>query len=205
MNHPKNQFEDKTDNELISLTLKNEENFLYLMQRYEKKLLRYIKRFTGVSHQCAEDILQESFFKIYRNLNNFDNNLKFSSWAYRITHNEAINYIRKHKNKTDKTVSIDAENSDSINLLEVLASDENVQIAAESKELQAKVRQILKKMKKKYQEVLILKYLEDQDYNEISDILKKPMGTIATLMNRAKKQFKQLAKEENILKYIDNE
>ena len=200
-----NQFKDKTDNELAALTLENEENFLYLMERYEQKLLRYVRRFTGVSHECAEDILQESFFKIYRNLNDFDTNLKFSSWAYRITHNEAINYIRKHKNKTDKNVSIDAESDDTMSLLEVLSSDDDVQIAAQSKELQEKVRQILKKLKKKYQEVLILKYLEDQDYAEISDILKKPMGTIATLMNRAKKQFKELAQEENILKYINHE
>ncbi|MBU1445974.1 RNA polymerase sigma factor [Patescibacteria group bacterium] len=200
-----NEFKDKTDNELVVITLQDEENFMYIMERYESKLLRYVKRFTGVTNECAEDIIQESFFKIYRNLNDFDNKLKFSSWAYRITHNEAINYIRKHKNKSDKNVSIDAGNDDTTSLLEILASDINIQIEAESKELQEKVRQILKKLKKKYQEVLILKYLEDKDYTEISDILKKPMGTVATLMNRAKKQFAELAQKENILKYIDHE
>ena len=53
-------------------------------------------------------------------------------------------------------------------------------------------------MPEKYREVLILKFLEEKDYREISDILKKPSGTVATLINRAKKSFYEMAKEENI-------
>ncbi len=58
------QPEKLTDQELVDLTLKSEDNFLYLMQRYETKLLRYIKRLSNISHEEAEDILQESFIRI---------------------------------------------------------------------------------------------------------------------------------------------
>jgi RNA polymerase sigma-70 factor (ECF subfamily) len=69
----------------------------------------------------------------------------------------------------------------------------------ENKEL---VEKILQRMSEKYKEVLILKFLEEKDYKEISDILQKPMGSIATLINRAKKQFKKEVEEleENVKK-----
>jgi len=62
--------------------------------------------------------------------------------------------------------------------------------------LSQKVAQVLEELDDKYQEVLILKYLEDKNYQEISDILKKPMGTIATLLSRAKQQFKKVVKDK---------
>ena len=89
--------QEKTDEELVILTLADQEYFLYLMKRYEQKLLAYIKRITSISHEEAEDVLQETFIKTYLNLNNFDPDLKFSSWIYRIAHNEVINNFRKSK------------------------------------------------------------------------------------------------------------
>lgn len=53
------------------------------------------------------------------------------------------------------------------------------------------IEKILKRISVKYKEVLVLKFLENKDYREMSDILEKPMGSIATLVNRAKKQFKK--------------
>ncbi|MFH1534644.1 MAG: sigma-70 family RNA polymerase sigma factor, partial [Patescibacteria group bacterium] len=59
-----------------------------------------------------------------------------------------------------------------------------------------KIQKVLSQMDKKYQEVIVLKYLEDKDYQEISDILKKPVGTVGTLLSRAKKQFKQVVQKQ---------
>ena len=64
--------------------------------------------------------------------------------------------------------------------------------------LQKNINKILTKMDEKYKEILILKYLEEKDYKEMSDILQKPIGTIATLINRAKKQFRKIVIETNI-------
>jgi RNA polymerase sigma-70 factor, ECF subfamily len=180
----------KNDNKLVKAALKNQEAFGELVDRYDAKLARYIRRFTGLSKECTEDILQEVFLKIYKNLNNFDQALKFSSWAYRIAHNEAINHLRKNKTKT---LSLETDEEDAVNLIEVLKSDTDIAKETSKKELQEKVQELLRSLPENYKEILILRFLEDLEYTEISDILKKPIGTIGTLINRAKAQFKQLA------------
>lgn len=182
----------KTDEQLVSLALKDSDAFAELVSRYEAKLLRYVKRLTGLSEESAEDILQEAFLKIYRNLNDFDQSLKFSSWAYRITHNEAINHVRKNKNN-NKNLSLESDKDDEMNLIEILSSEDDVESAAQKAEIKTNVREVLAQMPEDYREVLILRYLEELDYSEISNILRKPMGTVSTLISRAQKMFKQYA------------
>lgn len=180
-----------SDEKLAIESLANKETFAELVNRYEKKLLRYIQRITGLQTNQAEDVLQEVFIKIYKNLNNFDPKLKFSSWAYRITHNESINHIRKQKD----TEPLETDDEDVLSLIEILESDVDVERDAIQKETSNRVRSALQKLPKKYRDVLILYYLEDQDYAAISDILKKPSGTVATLLNRAKAKFKHIYHE----------
>jgi RNA polymerase sigma-70 factor, ECF subfamily len=190
-------YKTKTDAELVALTLNDQEVFLHLVNRYEAKLLRYIRRITGLSMECAEDILQEAFIKIYRNLNDFDKDLSFSSWVYRITHNEAVNHLKKANNQ--KTVSLETDDKDALSLIDVLQAETNIPKELDKKEMQKKVRKIVSMLSPDFREILILRYLEEKDYKEISDILKKPMGTVATLVNRAKAQFKQIAEKNNLI------
>lgn len=76
-------------------------------------------------------------------------------------------------------------------LLNILASEEDIAKSMEKRHDAAEVRDVLDELDEKYREALVLKFLEEKDYKEISDILEKPMGTVATLINRAKKQFKE--------------
>src|SRR3989339_817993 len=108
--------EEKSDEELVGLAIKDQAVFLHIMNRYQAKLLYYIKRISGLSNDEAEDVLQDVFIKIYQNLNDFDIDLKFSSWAYRITHNQVISNFRKIQARP-QTNAFDTE------LLETLASD----------------------------------------------------------------------------------
>lgn len=153
----------------------------------------YIKRITNASTEDAEDILQEVFIKAYQNLNDFDQSLKFSSWIYRITHNHTISHYRKNK-KSQQDISLE----DNEIIYEKLAADLNIKEETDQTLLKEKIKTLLSKLDRKYREVLILKYLEDKDYTEISNILKKPMGTVATLINRAKNKFKELATKNNL-------
>lgn len=187
---------EKTDAQLAVLALEDQEAFVPLVERYEAKLLRYVRRLTGLDMESTEDVIQEVFIKIYRNLNSFDPDLSFSSWAYRIAHNEAVNYLRKHRNK--ETISIESEDDEMVSLLDVLEADVDVMDDVARKELQQKVRAVLMKLPTKYRDVLILRFLEDKDYKEIGDILRKPEGTVGTLLNRAKEQFKRTAKKNNV-------
>ena len=189
-------FTSKSDAEIVKLTLRDQEMFLHLMQRYEGKLSRYIRRFAYVDTQTVEDILQEVFIKIYKNLNDFDLDLSFSSWAYRITHNEAINYLKKLDRQ--KSIPLESDDEDVVSLIRILESDVDIVKELSKKELQKKVQEVLSMLSPDFREILILKFLEEKEYKEISDILKKPMGTVATLINRAKAQFKQIAERNNL-------
>jgi len=183
-------YNQKTDEELVVLTLEFQEVFYYLIKRYEQKLLNYILRISSTNKENAEDILQEVFIKIYKNLNGFDPDLKFSSWAYQITHNETVSHFRKTKNKINVASLDDKENNNLVNLLK---SSLDVKQDFFSKEIAKQVRKTINLLPPKYSEILILRYLEEKDYQEISDILQIPMGTVATLINRAKTKFKNKA------------
>lgn len=176
---------DKTDEELVAMTLTNEDLFLHIMKRYEGKLMAYIIRISSFSREDAEDVLQEVFIKAYVNLNSFDDNLKFSSWIYRIAHNEAINAYRKKKVRPQSAMDLDDS------FLGNLASDLKTDKDADMEYLRKHINSILDRLDIKYKEILILRFWEDKDYKEISDILKKPMGTVATLVSRAKKAFQE--------------
>ncbi len=156
------------------------------MQRYERRLLAYISRITNVPTADAEDILQEVFIKTYENLRDFDHDLKFSSWIYRITYNHTISYYRKNKNNL---ATISAE--DSQELLTKIATDKGIEEIVHKKMLAEKLRFLLMQIDKKYRDVMILRFLEEKDYEEISVILRKPVNTIGVLLSRAKQQMKK--------------
>ena len=183
---------NKTDEQIVVLTLKNQDYYLCLMKRYEIKLLNYILKISNISREDAEDILQEVFVKAYQNLNDFDLNFKFSNWIYSIAHNTTISVFRK-KNVRPQTVSWEDKDLDNI-----LKSTLDVEDASLQKQTYKHILKIINQLPLKFKDVLILKFVEGKDYREISDILHKPMGTIATLINRAKKFLKQELEKEDI-------
>jgi RNA polymerase sigma-70 factor (ECF subfamily) len=175
-----------SDNEVVKLTLDNQEIYAELVRRYHDKLLRYIKSLGCRSADDAEDVLQEVFIKAYRNLNDYDISLKLSSWLYRIAHNQTISFFRKVNVRPQPL----AKEEDLI-LLDFIQADIDLSADLDQKYLADNLEGILNKLDEKYRRVLVLKYLEAKSYEEISDILQKPLGTVATLLNRAKTKFKK--------------
>jgi len=182
--------EQKTDEELVRLVLQDKEYYLCVMQRYEEKLFRYICRSSGLLKEECEDILQNAFLKIYINLHDFDLSLKFSSWIYRIVHNEMVDYLRKNK-MHHATLPLETEEEDENSFIELLHDDTDMGKALDNTILRENIHVLLQQLPVHYREVLVLKYLEQKDYQEISDILRMPMGTVATLLHRAKKMMKE--------------
>ena len=178
--------EDKTDEELAKLATEDQTYFLCIINRYQEKLFYYIRRISNVSIEEAEDVLQDVFIKVYKNLNDFDVDLKFSSWIYRITHNQVISNFRKIQARP-QNAGVDLSDDSYLKL----ASDLDIEYEVNNKLLRKNIYQILNSMDKKYKDVLVLKFFEEKDYKEISDILKIPMGTVASLINRAKKKFRE--------------
>jgi len=172
-----------TDEKLVILiTEKDKEFFSYIIDRYEKKLRAYINRLINHPDE-AQDLVQQTFMNAYIHLNSFDRQKKFSSWIYRIAHNLAVTWLKKKKVQ----ISIDAND----NLINELTSNENIFRQVINKEKIEIFNIALNKLPKKFKEPIILKYFEDKNYQEISDILRKPKNTIGTMISRAKKQLKK--------------
>lgn len=163
-----------------------------IVARYQKKLLAYLYRLVG-NREEAEDILQNVFVKVYKNISRFDTKRKFSSWIYRIAHNEAVNFLKRRGKR--RLVSLeDIETTK--DKLYTASLDKSPIDAWISKELKKEMRQALDKLPAKYKEVLTLRYFLDKSYEEIGEILEKPVNTVGTLINRAKKKLLEIIKEE---------
>lgn len=182
-----------SDEQVVKCVLDDSDYFFELINRYEVKLFRYVRRITALTDQEIEDVLQEIFLKVYKNLRGFNGSLKFSSWIYRVTRNYVISNYRKN-NSGPQIINFEGGEF----ILEHLSDEFDVKVEMDREFLKKKVHNILENMDEKYREVLILKYFEDKDYKEISDIIKKPMGTVATLINRAKKNFKEMMLKNNV-------
>ncbi len=180
-----------TDEEIVKKSLIDIEYFSCLYDQYESRLLRYIKHIALVNKEQAKDILQEAFIKIWQNLNDYDQSLKLSSWIYRIVHNETVSYWRKQKSfGKDRQVPLDEA------LFKDVSIDFGVNENSEQKETH--IHEVLNLLPLKYKTVLVLKFMENMSYQEISDVLKIPEGTVATWINRAKKMFIKEASNNHI-------
>lgn len=168
------------DEELVALVRKDKEMYSELVVRYQKKLLSYANYILKNEHE-AVDAVQEAFIKAYVNLNSFDADKKFSSWIYRIVHNAAMDQIRKRKNMLSVNEFEEIIEDNEPGLLEKMAK----------KERGRKVKTCLQKLPVVYREPIALFFLEDKSYSEISDILRIPVGTVGTNINRGKKMMKE--------------
>lgn len=171
--------------EAIVEIVRNKDKNLYaeIIRRYEKKLLRYALYLINDEHLSA-DAVQEGLIKAYVNLHSFNAKMKFSSWLYRIVHNQAINLI--HKNKQHFSVEENLEIDSGIDLEDDLIK----------KELKIHLHNCINQMSIIYKEPLTLYFLEEKSYEEISDILRLPIGTVGTRINRAKHLVKKLCQKK---------
>ncbi len=174
---------NSTDNELVKLSLDNPDHFLCLIRRYEGKLLHYIMRISKFRREDAGDILQDIFVKTYYHLNEFDDGLKFSSWIYRIAHNQTVSEIRKKSSRP--SVPFEKEDLDRFEYVFDIIKEIDNSLDRE------KIDKALSLLDEKYREVLVLRFLDEKDYVEIADILKKPISTVGNLILRGKKLFKE--------------
>ncbi|MEQ8703222.1 MAG: RNA polymerase sigma factor [Phaeodactylibacter sp.] len=182
--------EELTDQEVVARALQEVDYFSCLYQRYEPSLRRYVQHMTGAGPTGAEDILQDAFIKIWRNLRAYNPKMKLSSWMYRIVHNEAISALRK-QNAFGKNKTVDWADAEPM-LLRTLLSE--VEAADEDRISTQQLRQWVQELPLKYREIVLLRYFEELDYEAISDVLQIPEGTVATRLNRARKALEKAAK-----------
>jgi RNA polymerase sigma-70 factor (ECF subfamily) len=184
--------EVRTDVQLVELSKSSPESFGLLMERYQGPLFHYIRRLTQLQSDDIQDLLQEIFIKIYQNLNAYDDNLKFSSWAYRIAHNHIIDYFRKVSARPQTNALEDYEWN------KIIQSSISLEKELINKDCASRIVECIQELPMKYKEVFILRFVEEKDYEEIMDILQKPKGSIATLIARGRKILKKEMQKNNI-------
>ena len=183
------------DNDLIIVIHKqNREAYKELFARYQKKLFTYIFHLVGNKEE-TEDILQNVFSKTYKNIEHFDTDRKFSSWIYRIAHNESVNFLKRKSKRY--TISWD-DVSTSKDKLDSASNEERPEEKMEHQEIMKEIEWALEKIPKKYQQVLRLRYFQEYSYEEMGKILDKPVNTVGTLINRAKKKLLEVVQQKGL-------
>ncbi|ASS68252.1 RNA polymerase sigma factor SigW [Paenibacillus sp. RU4T] len=170
---------------LIRLALKGDQRaFADLVGMYQDKLYHLAYRML-YNRQEAEDAVQETFLRVFRNMERYDESMKFSTWIYRITTNLAIDRLRRRK----PGFSLDAEvpEHDGLDGYSMFASeDASPEDEVLLSETQRIIRAAIETLPPKYKSVMVLRYLEDLSLQEISDVLDMPVTTIKTRVHRGR-------------------
>jgi RNA polymerase sigma-70 factor, ECF subfamily len=180
----------KSDQELVRDTLVHKEAFAGIIERYQVPLTRYILRLGCQDTDTTNDVLQEVFIKVYTNLNSYDSGLSFNAWIYRITHNETVSFFRKQNIRPRLLTE-----EDRILLEGKLLVDDDIVETVDKNLTNKRIQEAISKLDTRLREVIILRFLEEKSYTEISDILRIPSGTVATYIHRGKAQLRKIFTE----------
>ena len=183
------EHEVNTSDEDIVIRIQEGDSELFgvVIERFEKKLTRYAKKFIS-SDEDIEDAVQDVFIKAYTNVQSFDKEKKFSTWIYRIAHNTYVNIIRTKKNEKVSFVDLDT-------VFPHLLAGETSDKFTLAKEDSEKVSRCIKGLSPNYREVVSLFFYEELDYKAIADITGIPISTVGVRLRRAKEKLKLLCKE----------
>ncbi|MDH7914157.1 RNA polymerase sigma factor [Winogradskyella sp. SYSU M77433] len=153
--------------------------FRELLQLYKERLYWHIRKIV-ISHDDADDVLQNTFIKVYRNIDKFKGESKLFSWLYRIATNESIT----HLNKNTKRLKITNKEHQS-NAINNLKADDYF----EGDEIQLKLQQAIATLPQKQQLVFNMKYFEDIKYKEMAEILDTSEGALKASYHIAVKKI----------------
>ena len=182
---------NKTFDDKEILKIYNEENadyaFHLLIEKYQEKLYAVIRKIL-ISHEDTNDILQETFIKIYKNLKDFRQDSQLYSWMYRIATNEALLYIRKQKRRY-----LFSSTTYEDNLIKNLQSENSY---FDGDEIQRILETALLKLPHKQRVVFNMKYYDNLKYEEISQILNTSVGALKASYHHAVKKIELFINQE---------
>lgn len=176
-----------TDAEIIAMMQEErsqEKGLRVLMDTYQSRLYWHIRRMI-VDHDLAQDVLQDTFIKVYQNFHQFKQESKLYTWLYRIATNEALQQLNKLKrmNRTDE----DPE----YHLVNMVADN----ISTEADEIQVLLQKAIQTLPEKQKLVFMMRYYDDLPYEEISNIVDMSVGTLKTNYHYAKQKIETYIKE----------
>ncbi|HRT67597.1 MAG TPA: RNA polymerase sigma factor, partial [Bacteroidota bacterium] len=146
----------------------------------------------------AKDLTQETFIKIYNNLASYNPIYPFSSWILKISSNTCIDFLRKKKIDTIPLEKQDDDNENDI-YLQIPDTTSIPDKTLINKEKIQNLNKLIDMLPETYQKIIKLRFEDDLNYIEISETLNIPLGTVKTLIFRARKMLEILAKKHNEL------
>ncbi|WP_452220532.1 RNA polymerase sigma factor [Lacinutrix salivirga] len=170
------------DNQLLEQlksTTQRDHAFKVLIKQYKERLYWHIRHIVK-SHDDTDDVLQNTFIKVYKNINNFKGDSKLYSWMYRIATNEAITFI----NKNAKRLHITNEEAQNL-AIKNLESD----VYFEGSEIQLKLQEAIATLPEKQQLVFNMKYFQDLKYKDLAEILDTSEGALKASYHIAVKKI----------------
>jgi RNA polymerase sigma factor (sigma-70 family) len=180
------------DSLLIKRALAGDQKaFHNLRLKYYNAIFKLINRMLR-NREEVEDLTQEAFIKAFTSLNRFDNQYSFSTWLYKIATNNSIDHIRKKKLQTFSiNRPIESEESDySFELPDTDLEPDQELIASQRKKM---LDDAMNSLPPKYRQVILMRHVDEKEYQEIAKTLKLPLGTIKAHIFRARELlYKQL-------------
>jgi RNA polymerase sigma-70 factor (ECF subfamily) len=189
----------RTDEQLIlAYRAGDRSSFQELVSRYERELYHFLVRFLS-DRVAAEDVFQETFLQIHQSADSFDIDRRFRPWMFTIAANKARDLIRSNSrrptNPLQASINGDEESGEFLDLMQ--SSEELPDAPMEKRELRQKVQLTVTSMPEHLREILLLSYFHQFPYQQISDILDIPLGTVKSRLHSAVAYFADRWKSAN--------
>jgi RNA polymerase sigma-70 factor (ECF subfamily) len=182
-----------TDEELIfKFQNGNTDAYTEIVGRYKDRLTNYVFRYVGSYDEC-DDIVQDTFVKVYTSKHLYREVAKFSTWIYTIAINLAKTKLAKAQKY--KTFSISNAYDDEDKDFDIPDDAFTPDVDANSKFLSKHIQKALSQINENYRELVILRDIEDMSYEEIVEMTGLPMGTVKSRINRGREKLQELLKD----------
>ena len=193
------RYENETSDEVLIGRFQQGDNYAFdlLVKRYKDPLINFIYRFLG-SQTDAEDVLQETFLRLYKNKHYYKEIAKFSTWIYTIAGNLAKTELRKRRRRTFFSINqFGGEDKD----YEIPDDSNNPEQETNTQITDDIIQAAIERLSPKFKEVIILRDIQGFSYEEISEMIKVPLGTVKSRVNRAR--LKLQADLQHLMKDVD--
>ncbi|MDX1671840.1 MAG: sigma-70 family RNA polymerase sigma factor [Balneolaceae bacterium] len=167
-----------------------EKAFNILVERYKDRLHNFLYRYTH-NHQDCEDLVQETFLRVYRSRHSYERIARFSTWMYTIALNLAKSLYKKKQRMTTVTIHKDPNDSED-RKMEIEDTAVLPDVSLHQKMCVDKLEKALKELKEDFREVVVLRDVQNLSYEEIAEITDLPMGTVKSRINRGRAHLQEL-------------
>lgn len=164
-----------------------------LVEKYKRMVHRLALQITK-NHEDANDVMQETFIKVYQSIHTFRQEAAFETWIYRIAVNEALNFVKRRERRRESPLSTTEESEYDPSVKQKAEMANDPQISAEKTELRHWVTKAVNSLSLKHRLVVILHELEGLTHSEIASILNCSEGTVRSRLHYARKELRSLLK-----------